>query len=151
MKRLALLLLAGCASDPSVVDKPASPFELPATDGSWVALDDYAGRVVVLNFWAEWCGSCEGELQQFQRMADDNPDVAFIGVAHASGSLQEVSAFAERAGLRFPILLGDGDVQRRYGISVFPTTLVIGRDGRVRHRVFGPRERDVWDHLLATT
>lgn len=133
------LLLVGCAA-PSA--------ELPAVDGSWMSLDEMRGRVVVVNFWAEWCGSCEGELKQFDAMAADHPDVAFVGIAHASGSLQDVRAFAERAGLSIPILLGDGEVERRYGISVFPTTLILDRDGRVRRRVFGPRERDVWEELL---
>lgn len=137
--RWTLLLLAGCAA-------PAA--ELPAVDGSWVALDEFRGRTVVVNFWAEWCGSCEGELKQFNAMAADHPDVAFVGIAHASGSLQEVRAFAERAGLSIPILLGDGAIEERYGISVFPTTLILDSRGQVRRRVFGPRERDVWEALL---
>lgn len=137
--RWTLILLAGCAA-------PAT--ELPAVDGSWMSLEETRGRVTVLNFWAEWCGSCEGELRQFNAMAAEHPDVAFVAVAHASGSLQDVRAFAERAGLTIPVLLGDGAVEERYGISVFPTTLILEPDGRIRHRVFGPRERDVWEELI---
>lgn len=135
MKRLVALLLAGCS---------APTFDLPATDGEWVSLDDFRGRTVLVNFWAPWCGSCENELRTFEALSRALPDVAFVGIAGAS--LQEIGAFADRVGVTFPMLKADAATLREWGISVYPTTVIV-RPGR-RERFFGPREPEVWKALL---
>jgi thiol-disulfide isomerase/thioredoxin len=112
-------------------DGSAPAFELVGTDGSAVALADYAGQTVLVNFWAEWCGPCKAEIPALNRFAKKNPDVPVIGIAVDSGNLASVTAHAERLGIRYPVVRGTSAVQRAYGVSVLPTSFLIGPDGTI--------------------
>jgi cytochrome c biogenesis protein CcmG/thiol:disulfide interchange protein DsbE len=150
---LALLLLAGALWVAFGAERPAAPvgegqpapeFTLPVLDDGELSLDSLRGRVVLLNFWATWCKPCEDEMPAMQRLYDGlgGADFELVAVSVDEGD-DEVRAFRDRLGLRFPILL---DPAKRaagaYQTFRFPESWLIGRDGVVVARYVGPRE---WD------
>jgi thiol-disulfide isomerase/thioredoxin len=96
------------------------------------------GRVVVLNFWATWCGPCKEEMPSLQALhsADGSPPVV-IGI-NVKETASTVQRFATAQGLAFPLVLDpQGEMTRRWGVRIYPTTLLIGPDGQARWRVVG--------------
>ena len=113
---------------------PAAPaFDLPALDGSSrVRLADYKGKVVVLNFWASWCDPCEEEAPLLATMAAEQQKngVVFVGV-DANDVVDDAQKFATRFGLGYAQAHdGDGSEKDRFGVTGFPETFVIDREGR---------------------
>jgi cytochrome c biogenesis protein CcmG/thiol:disulfide interchange protein DsbE len=159
MKRVAvLLLLTACASP--VVAPGAAVQEvsgrMPVLEGADLAggtltSSDYAGRVVVVNFWATSCAPCRREqpiLSAAQsRAGDDGP--FFIGVNHREGE-DAARAYLDEFDVRYPSL-GDpaGDIAYRFGVPFLPTTVVIDADGRLRYRIAGAIDEETLDDLLS--
>ena len=121
---------------PDIPDK-APGFSLRSLDGNPLDLSEMRGRMVVINFWATWCGPCKTEVPDFSRFADANPDVTVIGLAVDSGSESAVRRTAEDWGIRYPVAMADSALQQRYDITTLPTTVVIGPDGQVRDITVG--------------
>lgn len=116
-------------------DAPA--LRLPALDGTVFNLGDHAGKTVVLNFWATWCGPCKQEIPAFARFHEANPDVVLVGVAVDSGAPSAIRSKAKEWGITWPVVVEDGTGTRAYDVSVLPTTVVIGPDGEVRRAHVG--------------
>ncbi len=121
--------LSGWLRAPSLPDQ-APEFNLAGLDGNEVALADFRGQTVVLNFWATWCGPCRFEIPSFSRFARNNPDIPVLGIA-ADGSPGQLKAAKKSMGIDYPVLIGDRATLNAYGVSVFPTTVVVGPDGEV--------------------
>lgn len=118
----------------------AIPFELTALDGSTLSLADLAGKVVVLNFWATWCGPCREEIPEFNRLQAEYVDqgVQFVGIALDEEGQSIVEPFAKELAIAYPTLLDDGKVSEAYkGHYVVPTTYLIDRSGTIRLRYIG--------------
>jgi thiol-disulfide isomerase/thioredoxin len=115
--------------------RPAPDFEVPLLDGSTFRLADHIGRqVIVINFFATWCGPCRQEMPELLRYYEQQAARApFVFVAiDAEEKRATVEQFARDLTLTFPIGLDEsGDIQKKYGVSSFPTTVIIGADGRV--------------------
>jgi peroxiredoxin len=114
---------------------PAPDFTLPRMDGSALRLGEQRGQVVMLNFWASWCAPCKQEMPHLNRLYDKYRDAGFVllGV-NVDDDPRKANEAAARMGLRFPVLLDGGKtVSRLYDLNAMPTTVVIDRDGRVRH------------------
>jgi thiol-disulfide isomerase/thioredoxin len=107
----------------------APGFVLVSTDGRSVTLEDYRGKPVLLNFWAEWCAPCKAEIPALNRFAKVHPEVAVLGIAVDSGNLEAVTGHAERLGIRYPVVRGTGSVQRAYGVKTLPTSFLVSADG----------------------
>lgn len=124
----------------------AADFELTDTFGEPVRLADYRGRVVALQFWAVWCTSCDADLRDFQSLHRKfaGRDLTILGLAHASGFREDVRRYADSLGVTFPMLLCAENVRSAYDVAVFPTTLLIDREGRVRLRRTGRLGLDYW-------
>lgn len=119
---------------------PAPDFALPDLEGTTRTLDEWAGQVVVLNFWATWCGPCKDEIPEFIRLQDElGPDgVQFVGIALDEEGAPLVRPFSADLGINYPILLDDTVVSEAYrGHYVVPTTYIIDRQGHMRHRYIG--------------
>jgi len=100
-------------------------------DKEEVSLSDYKGQTVILNFWAHWCGPCQMEIPAFSSFSKEHPEVAVLGIS-VDGSLAEVRQHAKRLKIDYPVLLATNEVQREYKVSTLPTTVVIGKDGKVQ-------------------
>jgi cytochrome c biogenesis protein CcmG/thiol:disulfide interchange protein DsbE len=124
---------------------PAPDIRLSTLDGEDVSLSDYRGKVVLLNFWATWCGPCREEMPLFeqaqQQYGTDNLVVLAVNVREGNGT---VRSFVERFALTYPILMDErGSVAGRYHVRSFPTTYFIGRDGSVEGRRVGAYTRQI--------
>ncbi|MGH2767266.1 MAG: TlpA family protein disulfide reductase [Actinomycetota bacterium] len=145
----------GSPSQGLAVDRPASPFELSllGQPGS-VALEDFAGRVVFLNFWASWCPSCRKDAPLMQGLWEEYGPrgVQFLGV-NVNDTREDAVAFEREFGITFPSVFDPvGELAGEYGVVGIPTMFVIGPDGRIDYRFQGRvdpgRFRSVIDEIL---
>ena len=123
---------AGALNPLSVGDK-AHDFTLPDVYGNNVALSDFAGQPVVVNFWATWCAPCRIEMPELQNAYNTYRDQDLVVLAvNAQEGEPQVRAFFEEMGFTLPALLdGDGQVGRAYGTPGLPSTFFIDRSGEV--------------------
>jgi thiol-disulfide isomerase/thioredoxin len=123
---------------------PAHALELIDTDGDSHRLQDYRGKVVVLNFWATWCPPCVEEIPSLGRLqrafSADELVVLSIDVGENS---EDVAAFLQKIPADFPVLLNpDGTAVKQWNVIAFPTTFIIDAGGIIRLAYFGGLE---WD------
>ena len=123
---------------------PLPPFELATIDGKTVTFSQLRGKVVVLNFWATWCGPCKEEMPALDRLSRrfDPRDVAILTITteHERTSIQQ---FMKQLGSTLPVLLDEQrDVSLAFMVRGLPTTVFIAENGAIVGRAVGPRE---WD------
>ena len=125
----------------------APDFELARLSGDRIALSDYRGRVVLVNFWATWCKPCEDEMPSMERLYQALSPAGFELVAvSVDETPEEVARFRDRLGVSFPIALDPGqEVSRRYQTQGFPESLLIDADGRIVERYVGPRDWSIYE------
>jgi peroxiredoxin len=125
--------------------QPAPDFTLRTLDGNEVRLGELRGRLVVLNFWATWCGPCREEMPLFeQAMAEREADGLLILAVNVQEGEEQVRPFVQRLGLSYPIVMDkSGALARRYRVRSYPTTYFIGRDGTVEGRRVGAYTRQI--------
>jgi len=119
----------------------APDFELRNLDGDEIRLSDYRGQIVLLNFWATWCGPCREELPHVQALHEEYGDRGLVVIAVSTdGTRSPVSRFVSREGYSFAVLMADGAVQQEYGVGGIPVTFFIDREGVIRYvkEGFGP-------------
>lgn len=124
---------AGQATPAPVEGSPAPEFSLQNLDGETVALADYRGEVVLLNFWATWCGPCRLEMPVLQDYHSrfSGQGLTVLGV-NFDEPREDVAAFQRELNLTFPLLLDPGGaVQDLYRIRGYPSTFVVDRDGMI--------------------
>ncbi len=140
---------AGAACLPDA--KPATDFTLPSLDGTQVKLSSFKGKVVLLNFWATWCGPCKAEIPAFVELQQQyKGDLVVLGLS-VDDPADKAKAFADQYKVNYPIVLGLGhdDIQDAYGpIYGIPASFLISRDGKVckRHLGLAPKaqfEREI--------
>ena len=117
------------------VAKPAPGFTLSDETGAPVSLAAFHGKVVLLNFWATWCGPCQEEIPWFVEFESElqPKGLAVLGVAMDDDGWDVVKPFAAERKINYPLMLTSNYVSRLFDPDgVLPTTLLIDRDGRVR-------------------
>ncbi len=123
-------MVLGSLRAPDLPDQ-APDFTLSTLSGESVTLSDLQGQVVVVNFWATWCGPCRMEIPTFSDFAQEHPDIPVLGIA-VDGTVAKLRQAKSAMGIAYPVLVDDGTVQRLYGVDTLPTTVVVGPDGAVR-------------------
>jgi cytochrome c biogenesis protein CcmG/thiol:disulfide interchange protein DsbE len=102
--------------------------------GKAVKLSDYRGKVVLLNFWATWCGPCKIEIPwfvDFEKTYKDR-DFAVLGVSMDDDGWESVKPYIERSKINYRVMIGTEEISRQYGdIASLPTTFILDRDGRI--------------------
>jgi len=138
-RRLAVFsLLAAVAGTALAAVGPnaaAPDFTLRTAAGPNLRLQEQRGQVVLINFWATWCGPCRQEMPQLNKLYDKYRSAGFVllGV-NIDDDARHATDVAAKLGLKFPVLLDtDKAVSRLYDLGTMPTTVLIDRDGRVRH------------------
>ena len=118
-------------------------FQLVDLEGSQIALSDFKGKVVLLNFWATWCGPCRVEMPAMETLYQDlhKEGLEVLAVSIDSQGKIVTQPFQEAMGLTF-LILHDPDYQvgAAYGARTLPMTYLIDREGVIRHRIFGARD-----------
>jgi len=140
-----------------LVTQRAPSFTLLDTDGKEVSLSDYKGKIVILDFWATWCGPCKASFPAMKKALNKyekgkEVKILFVNSKEtAEDKLQAVKDLMEKNNYPFHVLMDDkNEVFESYGITLLPTKLIIDKAGNIRHRSFGFRgETELLDELEA--
>lgn len=129
--------------------KPANmDFTMKDLDGKNVSLSSYKGKVVLLNFWATWCGPCKAEVPIFVELQEKYRGRLVVVGFSVDDTAEKARAFANQYKINYPILLGEGreDVQEAYGpIWGIPASFIISKDGKVCRKHLGIAPKAVFE------
>jgi len=150
------LILAGCSQVKTAVkpekDRHTAPdFALKDVAGKTVKLSDFHGKVVLLNFWATWCGPCEIEIPWFIDFQQSFKDRNFVvlGVSLDDDGWTAVKPYIERRKINYPVVVGNDQTELLYGgIDALPTTFVIDRAGRIAAVHQGLISKSEYEHEI---
>jgi thiol-disulfide isomerase/thioredoxin len=136
---------AACEADA----KPANmDFDIKDLDGNDVKLSSYKGKVILLNFWATWCGPCKAEIPGFVELQEKyKKDLVIVGYS-VDDTADKARAFANEYKINYPVLLGLGreDVQDAFGpIWGIPASFLISKDGKVCKKHMGIAPKAVFE------
>ncbi len=140
-----LVVLTGCGSGDTTSSHGRAPdFSLPTHTGDTFTLSDHAGSVIVVNFWATWCKPCVDEMPEFVELQEEYGAnrLQFVGISVDQRGFEAIKPFAERMSINYPLVVADSDVIEKYGgVSVIPTTFIVGKGGQIRDKIIGRTTR----------
>ncbi len=131
-------------------DKPVKipDFKIQDINGKTITPADWAGKVVLINFWATWCGPCRAEIPElieFQKHYAD--ELVVVGLSVDEGPAADVKAFAAQNGMNYVVAIADVELQKAFGgVSAVPATFVVNPEGGIVQRHVGLLQPDVTEH-----
>ena len=141
---LAVLALAS-ENESQVSENVLAPqWKLQSVEGKSVSFGDFMGKVVILDFWATWCGPCRQEIPGLIDLQKkyQTQGLAVVGISLDGGDAEVVKAFVTKMGMNYAVLLGDDKVQQAFGgVDAIPVTFVIDRRGHIEKKFIGLVEK----------
>lgn len=149
MIMFAFLIFTGCQNDAGTKNgnnsyselsettelKKAPDFQLTSTDGRQISLNDYKGKIVILDFWATWCGPCRRGVPDLVEIQKEyNNDVVVLGIStdKFTGTDNEVNSFMQEFNINYPVVFADQNIIDSYGgIQAIPTSFLIDQEGNI--------------------
>ena len=148
-------------SEEEVPEIPALDFTLQDQYGNTHSLSDYKGKTIFLNFWGTWCPPCRAEMPEIQKLYENysqegEDGLIVLGVAaplmSGEGTEEEIAAFLEENGYTYPVLMDtDWELFLGYGITSFPTTFMIDREGNLFGYVSGQISYEIMESIVRQT
>lgn len=137
---LSLGLMVGAATTQAKeMNEPAPDFTLKSRSGENLRLEDFRGQVVMLNFWASWCGPCRQEMPLMDDIYEQYKDLGFTVLAvNVDENREEAHRFLDKVPVSYPILYDpESRVSEQYNVQAMPTTVMIDRNGQARFLHYG--------------
>jgi peroxiredoxin len=138
-----------CTTLTGASNGPAPAFSLPARSGGTVSLADLKGQVVMINFWASWCGPCRQEMPLLDQMHKKYESLGFklLGV-NVESDTKDAELMLAKVPVTFPILFDrENKVSQMYSVNAMPSTVFIDRKGNVRYLHRGYKAGDESEYL----
>lgn len=132
------------------VGERAPDFEYTDAAGTRHTLGELQGKVVILNFWATWCGPCREEMPALDQIAKQYPDKVVVLGINKLEQAEQVAAYSSELGLSFPLIVNpSGDIPDRYGVRALPTTYVVRPDGMIGQWRAGALDVATFEHDIS--
>ncbi len=141
---MALVLSAVFAASQVQAEQQAPDFTLKSKDSGNIRLSEQRGNIVLVNFWASWCGPCRDELPEMEALYQEYQDMGFeILAVNVDDDESKADVLLSDIEVSFPVLFDSaGDVSKLYDVNAMPTTVMIDRDGNQRLIHLGYRAGD---------
>ena len=132
--------------------KSASDFSLTDTSGQTITLSAHKGKVVLLDFWATWCGGCKEEIPWYVEFDKKyrSRGLAVIGVSMDDQGMKVVKPFLAQKGIEYPVVIGSEALAKQYNLEAMPLTLLIDRAGRIAVSHTGVVNKDSFESYVKT-
>ena len=134
MKILVILVMAviACGSKEATKQSGATDFSLFSLDGVEYTLSELKGQVVIIDFWATWCPPCRNSIPTFARLYEKYHEQGFTILGIGLDDEQALVNFQRQMNIPYPILVGDKDLAKEYGVTGIPKTIFIDKKGEIR-------------------
>jgi cytochrome c biogenesis protein CcmG, thiol:disulfide interchange protein DsbE len=151
---LILICLGGCQSKTAalVQGKKTPLFQLKSLDGDLQQFPDmFAGKVVVIRFWADWCPFCKSEMKSIEPIYQKYRSKGLVMLAlNVRQDRKTAAAFINKLGISYDVLLDEeGEIARNYGVIGLPTTFIIDRQGLLHTRIIGESSAELFEQIVA--
>ncbi len=131
---------------------PAAEFNLKSRDGAMVSLGGLKGQVVLINFWATWCGPCRKEMPLLEQIQKKYAPLGFTMVGiNVEEDTRLMDTFLKDVPVSFPVLLDPANgVSKLYNVSAMPSTVIVDRKGNVRfiHQGYKPGDESKYQDMI---
>jgi len=151
---VAFIALLAAQSHAVALQDEAPDFTLKSLEGSNLRLEEYRGQVVLINFWASWCGPCRQEMPLLDQLHNRYEETGFavLGV-NVEGEVKPAQKIVDKTKVTFPVLIDeDQKVSEMYNLEAMPSTVVVDRDGVIRyiHRGYKPGDEAKYFEIVKT-
>jgi thiol-disulfide isomerase/thioredoxin len=120
--------------------QPAPQFSLPNLDGKQVNLKDFSNKVVIIDFWATWCGPCREEIPHLNKLYEDyrGKGLEIIGISMDTDEPESIKKFTKEFRMEYTVVIGNEGVAQDFGgLLGYPTTIILDRSGKMVKRFTG--------------